>query len=111
MSFDVQALAKSWSAGGSGTDVASQYTENAVRVDLNTGARTVGRAELATFAQVFHDACPDGVLTVRRQIEAGDTIVLEWTWEGTHTGNAEGWPADDAASRWPAAPCSTSTTA
>jgi steroid delta-isomerase-like uncharacterized protein len=96
MSFDVSALAKNWSAAGTGADVAAQYTEDAVRVDLNTGTRTAGRAALAAYAQVFHDACPDAVLTVRRQIEAGDTVVVEWTWEGTHTGNAEGWPADGA---------------
>jgi ketosteroid isomerase-like protein len=38
------------------------------------------------FGQVFLDAVPDGRIAADRRFEAGDTIIVEGTYTGTHTG-------------------------
>jgi len=38
------------------------------------------------FAQVFHQAFPDGQLHLDRAVEQGDTIIVEGRFTGTHTG-------------------------
>lgn len=49
------------------------------------------------FAQGFLDAVPDAVCSVRSSVQVGDTVVVEWTWSGTHAGDMEGWPATGGA--------------
>lgn len=87
--------AKNWSAsvGSTGESVATQYHADAVRWDASIDLKTKGTAELVALAQGFLDSCPDAVCEVRNQLELGDTVIIEWTWTGTHTGDMEGWPA------------------
>jgi len=85
--------AKSWSPGSGGTpaDVAAQYHPDAVRYDREL--RTEGRHGVTAFADGFMRAAPDAVLEVRTRVDQGSTVVIEWVWHGTHTGDVEGWPA------------------
>jgi len=96
MAYDVEQWARSWSPGtspGKGETVAAMYTEDGERWDVSIDSRSVGRAALAAFAEGFLGAVPDAVCEVRASAQHGDTVVIEWTWRGTHTGDMEGWPA------------------
>lgn len=85
--------AKSWSAGlgSTGKDVASQYHDDAVRYDRELVSQ--GKEAIAALADAFLGAVPDAVLDIMTQIEQGSTVVIEWSWSGTHTGDLPGWPA------------------
>ena len=87
--------ARNWSCGNGAkaADVASQYTDDAVRRDVNTNLVSKGPEGVAAFADLFFGAAPDAVCQVVTQIQVGDTVAIEWTWSGTHTGDIEGWPA------------------
>ena len=87
--------ARNWSsgAGATGEDVAAQYHADAVRWDAAIDLTTKGAAGIAAVAQGFLSACPDAICEIRNRIDAGDTVIIEWTWSGTHTGDVEGWPA------------------
>jgi steroid delta-isomerase-like uncharacterized protein len=69
------------------------YHENGVRREVNTGMVSEGPKGMTAFAEMFFAAVPDAVCEVRTWMEDGDTLAVEWTWSGTHTGDLEGWPA------------------
>lgn len=84
MSFDVQALGKNWTAGGSGADVASLYTEDAVSAALRRDLGAVGRP---AFAVAIVSAFPgppehDGVagldLAAHGEHAVGTGVVKTW---------------------------------
>ena len=87
--------ARNWSCGSGATpaDVAAMYHPNGVRRDVNTSMVSEGPKGMTAFAEMFFAACPDAVCEVRTWMEDGDTLAVEWTWSGTHTGDLEGWPA------------------
>jgi steroid delta-isomerase-like uncharacterized protein len=87
--------ARNWSCGSGATpaDVAAMYHDNGVRVEVNTNTVSEGPKGMAGFAELFFGAVPDAVCEVRTWVENGDTLAIEWTWSGTHTGDIEGWPA------------------
>jgi steroid delta-isomerase-like uncharacterized protein len=96
MSYDVERWIRSWSPGmgpTKGETVAALYTQDAERWDIAIDLRTVGREALADFADGFLHALPDSVCELRARSQAGDTVLIEWTWRGTHTGDSEAWPA------------------
>jgi steroid delta-isomerase-like uncharacterized protein len=88
-------FAQVWSFGHGSTPelVVRAYTEDAVRVDCNTGLRSEGRTGILAFATLFQGAIPDAVCEVVNLIEAPGVEVVEWTYSGTHTGDVDGWPA------------------
>jgi steroid delta-isomerase-like uncharacterized protein len=95
MALERDSWARNWSSGQGATpaDVAAQYHENAVRRDVNTSLVSEGPKGVTAFAEMFFAAVPDAVCEVRTWLQTGDTLAVEWTWSGTHTGDLEGWPA------------------
>lgn len=75
--------------------IAGCYTEDGVREEFFiTHACVQGRDAVAARAQVYLDAIPDATLDFRRTFSDGSSLTtIEWTFSGTHTGDAEGWPA------------------
>ena len=61
--------------------------DGVVYAELGTGRRTQGVDEFVGLAQAWKAAFPDAKGTVTRELESGDTAVVEVTWTGTHTGN------------------------
>lgn len=53
---------------------------------LPGGINLSGPEQAAGILQVFWEAMPDAKVTVTNQVAAGDTIALESTLTGTHTG-------------------------
>ena len=45
-----------------------------------------GRDAVREYVGGFRTAFPDGVHTIDREIESGDTVAIEGHWTGTHTG-------------------------
>lgn len=50
------------------------------------GATVRGREELKRAAAALHEAIPDRVSTVERQVAEGDLVTTRWVSRGTHTG-------------------------
>ena len=80
--------------------VAAHYAEDGVREEfLITHARAQGRDAVAAQVQLYLDAIPDATLDFRNTYSDGaDVTTIEWTFSGTHTGDAEGWPAASTSS-------------
>jgi steroid delta-isomerase-like uncharacterized protein len=55
-------------------------------VVAGTGDEFVGPGGARRYNQQWADGFPDGRITVDKMIEAGDTVVVEFTGRGTHTG-------------------------
>ena len=82
-----------------GQKVASMYAEDGVRHQIALPeARLEGREAIAGAAQGLIDVVPDEVVEIRKVTEgANNTVVVEWVFRGTHTGDAPGWPAQGEA--------------
>jgi steroid delta-isomerase-like uncharacterized protein len=65
---------------------------------LPGGIRLRGPQEVVGFLAVFWEALPDAKLTYEREVAAGDTVVIEGTLTGTHTGTFRGPGGDIPAS-------------
>lgn len=61
---------------------------------LPGGMTLRGRQEVVGFLAIFWEALPDAKVTCEREVAAGDTVVIEGTLKGTHTGTFRG-PAGD----------------
>jgi steroid delta-isomerase-like uncharacterized protein len=74
--------------------IAGMYAENGVRhqVALPEG-RFEGREAIAGAAQGLIDAVPDEVVEVRKVVESGSTVAVEWVFKGTHSNDSPGWPS------------------
>lgn len=59
-----------------------------VQEDLAVGFRGQGAAQVEGFMREILKAEPDFVWKVTNVIESGDTVVAEWTWTATHTGDS-----------------------
>jgi steroid delta-isomerase-like uncharacterized protein len=55
-------------------------------VMVGTGQTFRGPDGVIEFSRMWADAFPDGKVTVERIISSGDTIAVEYTGRGTHTG-------------------------
>ncbi len=64
------------------------YAENAVYEA--PGVRVEGRDAATEYAMSFVRGFPDVRLTITNQVEAGDWVALEVSFEGTHQGTLEG---------------------
>jgi predicted ester cyclase len=60
---------------------------DSVLTDVGSGETWTGPDEGHRYNTMWADAFPDGKITIDRIIEAGDTVVLEYTGNGTHTGD------------------------
>jgi steroid delta-isomerase-like uncharacterized protein len=74
--------------------IARFYTDDGVREEfILPHARVQGREAIAAHVNMYLQAVPDSSLTFRKVVSAADTTTIEWTFTGTHTADAEGWPA------------------
>jgi predicted ester cyclase len=64
--------------------VEAMYVEDAVLV--TSGSRYEGAKAIQEFMVDFTKAFPDGKVTTSHVVEEGDSLVVEYTFEGTHTG-------------------------
>jgi steroid delta-isomerase-like uncharacterized protein len=60
---------------------------DSVLTDVGSGETWRGPDEGQRYTTMWAEAFPDGKITVDRIIEAGDTVVVEYTGNGTHTGD------------------------
>jgi len=82
--------------------VASYYTVNGSREEfIVTHARLEGREAIAGQVRMYLQAMPDLALSIRKVSAGDDFITLEWMVNATHTGDAEGWPAQGEAVAFP----------
>jgi steroid delta-isomerase-like uncharacterized protein len=85
-------------------EVASLYAENATREEfIVTHARLKGPNEIADQVRMYLDAMPDLALTIRKVSSGDGFVVIEWTVNATHTGDAQGWPAKGETVAFPGA--------
>ena len=61
---------------------------------LPGGITLRGPQEVVSFLAIFWEALPDAKVTYEREVVADDTVVIEGTLTGTHTGTFRG-PAGD----------------
>ena len=77
-------LVRAWNSHD-GRQVAALYAEGGVRHQVALEeARYVGRDAVGAAAQDILDAWPDAVLEARTVVTQGNTVVVEWTFRGTH---------------------------
>ncbi|MBM36832.1 MAG: nuclear transport factor 2 family protein [Actinomycetota bacterium] len=73
-------------SSGSGDDVASHFTEDAVIYDTNHPP-IVSSAHIGNFWVQIHDKWIGANWVVERVVENGDSAAIEWCMEGEHQGN------------------------
>jgi steroid delta-isomerase-like uncharacterized protein len=67
-------------------EVADYATEKSELVVVGTGDVFNGREGAIQYNQNWADGFPDGRITVDNMVAAGDSVVVEFTGRGTHTG-------------------------
>ena len=55
-------------------------------IAMGSGDRWEGSSGARQFAEMWYEAFPDGKIEFRSVTDAGDTVVIEFTGRGTHTG-------------------------
>jgi steroid delta-isomerase-like uncharacterized protein len=65
-------------------------TADSVYDEVGTSRRIEGVAAIISSLQVWKQAFPDVKGTVNQAFAAGNTVVLEMTWKGTHSGPLQG---------------------
>jgi hypothetical protein len=88
-------------SGAEFVDAFNAHDENRIR-ELNAenavleapgDVRLEGREAAAQYAMAWPRAFPDARVTVHNELEAGDWVVQEFTFEGTHTDTLSTPPA------------------
>jgi steroid delta-isomerase-like uncharacterized protein len=74
--------------------VAELMADDGEIVIVGSDTRFRGQDGSLEFSRMWADGFPDGKVTIDRTISSGDTVVLEFTGTGTHTGTLRG-PAGD----------------
>ena len=86
-------LVEGWNSHD-GERVAAAFAPDGVRVEFaKPGARLEGREAIARQASTYIGAVPDCVVDVRSLFREGDSVTMEWTFRGAHTGDAPGFAA------------------
>lgn len=62
-------------------------TPDAVYEETGSGVRTTGLDAFLAVCKVWKAGLPDAKGTVTKAISCGDSVVLEISWEGNHTGD------------------------
>jgi steroid delta-isomerase-like uncharacterized protein len=70
--------------------VAELIADDGEIIIVGSGTRFKGPDGSRQFSQMWADGFPDGKVTIDRLIDAGDTIIVEYTGRGTHTGTLRG---------------------
>ena len=71
---------KDWSA------VRSSITQDFIYDEIGTRRKVQGSEQTITLWQGWAEAIPDSKATVDNAVASGDTVLLELTWRGTHSG-------------------------
>jgi steroid delta-isomerase-like uncharacterized protein len=74
--------------------VAELIAEDGEIVLVGSGTHFRGQDGSLEFSRMWADGFPDGKVTIERTVVSGDTVVVELTGRGTHTGTLRG-PAGD----------------
>jgi steroid delta-isomerase-like uncharacterized protein len=72
------------------TRVKETLTDNSLYNEAGTQRRLKGADAIVTALQGWKRAFPDAKGKITNAISTGNSVVLEITWEGTHTGPLEG---------------------
>lgn len=67
-------------------EIAEAMAPNGKVVVVGTGDEFVGPEGSRRYNKQWYDGFPDGRITIDNIVEAGDTVVVEFTGRGTHTG-------------------------
>lgn len=67
-------------------DIADAMAPDGKIIVAGTGDEFAGPEGARQYNQQWYDAFPDGHLTVNNVVGSGDTVVVEFTGQGTHTG-------------------------
>ena len=67
-------------------DIAESMAPDGKIVVVGTGDEFVGPEGARRYNKQWYDGFPDGRITIDNTVEAGDTVVVEFTGRGTHTG-------------------------
>lgn len=67
-------------------EIADSVTPDSVLTIVGTGETFVGREGALKYNEMWSTGFPDGKATVDQVIVSGDTVVVEFTGKGTHTG-------------------------
>ena len=62
-------------------------SSDAVYEELATQRKVQGPAQIVEASKAWKEAFPDAKGTITKVTEGADTVVLEITWQGTHTGD------------------------
>lgn len=81
----VRSLYEAWNRRDFDT-IAQACTPDTLITDVGSGATFRGPDGVLAYNTAWAEGFPDGQITVDRVIEAGDTVVAEFTGRGTHTG-------------------------
>jgi steroid delta-isomerase-like uncharacterized protein len=60
---------------------------DATMTDMGSGRTLQGAEGGSAFSKALFDAMPDGSFTIDRLYSSGDTVLIEYTGRGTHTGD------------------------
>ena len=66
---------------------AAPLSSDAVYEELATQRKVQGPAQIVEASKGWKEAFPDAKGTITKVTEGADTVVLEITWQGTHTGD------------------------
>ncbi len=67
-------------------DIAAAVSPDGKIVVEGTGDEFAGPEGSRRYNQQWYDGFPDGHITIDNMVAAGDTVVVEFTGQGTHTG-------------------------
>lgn len=93
MSADNEAIVRGYFDAWNARDWAAAraaYLDDAVMEVPGTGERFEGADAIVAVEQAWARAFPDGRITIDHVTVAGDTVVVEYTGRGTHTGPLQG---------------------
>jgi steroid delta-isomerase-like uncharacterized protein len=74
--------------------LAELMAEDGEIVIVGSDTRFRGPDGSLEFSRMWADGFPDGKVTIERTVPSGDTVVLEFTGRGTHTGTLRGSAGD-----------------
>ncbi len=74
---------------GDWTAMRSTLSADSVYDEHGTQRHVQGAEEIISLFKAWKTAMPDVAGTVRNALSSGDTVALEVTWQGTHTGPLE----------------------
>jgi steroid delta-isomerase-like uncharacterized protein len=69
------------------------FTENGIYEDVPSGDTYTGPAEIKEYLSSVFSWAPDLTMKLTSVAVSGDTVVTEWTMQGTQTGPFDGFPA------------------